>query len=258
MITNNFNALEKPSVREMLSAKTAKKILKVLLREGTGWVFLLGAVILLTADVWLGANVLQAKGMSGTMAWTLSAAFSALQIALFMRGSKIVEDAATSWQFALGIAALVVGWIVVLADSLLDAFASFVQISHQVPSSWSDMGVLLKDPITLICFLTFFVLSFMGERLARLIIGGIHDEIEEEETPRPRSAMSARPQAASRPAPSSASLYNMLPDNMQVKIYLRNIADGVHALVVGTDESRYIVSIDDPRLIGRVPVNDKR
>jgi len=254
---NKMNKTDK--VKNLFSAKNAKSILNALLREGTGWVLLFGAVSLLTADVWLGANVLQFKGMSAEMAWLLSASLSALQIALFVRGNKILKNSHTKWQLALGISALVFGWVVVLCDSLLDSFASFTELAHQLPTNWSDIGKLLNDPVVFICFITFFVLSFLGERLARLIIAGkqdYEDEDEDEEKWGQKSVKSftEKKQMPLRPG-SSTPDYGSLPTGMPVNIYLRNMADGEKALVVGADRSRYTIPRSDERLKGLSPIN---
>jgi len=235
-------------IGRIASAKNAKKILWVILKEGTAWVLLAGAVILLTADVWLGASVLIEKGMSQGLAWILSVGISALQISLFVHSGKIIQGANTHWQRTMGIVSLAVGWIIVLGDSLLDSFAAFVQISHRIPNGWSGVGELLDDPVTLICFITFFVLSFLGERLARLVIAGLHDENYDDEVMNHRTDQHYKSSLQTHSNPGK------LPNDMDIQMYLRKLSDGRNALVVGEDGRRYTVSQSDIRLVGKSPM----
>ena len=176
--------MDRPSVRSIFNVGNARKILRSMLTSGTGWLKVVGSLILLTADIWLGVSVFQAAGMDIVTSVLLSVALSALQISLFQRGIQILQRSQTNWQYIQGVGILVIGWIVVLGDSILDGSAAFVKMGGSLPKSWSEFGIMLKNPYVFLGYILFFCLSFLGERMARLAIYGEHDEEEEQSVAR--------------------------------------------------------------------------
>ena len=133
------------------------------------WVKLLGAVVLLFADIWLGAQVLQFLGMDGVTSYVISSSTSALQIALFEKSRKLIREK-QGW----AIVVLVIGWMISIADSLFDGSAAFVKILHMLPSNAKEI-LAITNPFIWTVFGILTLISFMGERSARMLLS---DEVE--------------------------------------------------------------------------------
>jgi len=164
-------------ITSVMRVENAEAIIRAVLIHGTGWFQLAGVMILLTADVWLGAQVFMSRGMDWLTSYLISIATSAVQIALFANGGELIGKASGGWKVFIGYAALTIGWIVALLDSFIDGLAALVKLGGGIPKTWHEIWTMLGDPIVLTAFILFFILSLMGERLARLVI---HGEFEEE------------------------------------------------------------------------------
>lgn len=163
-------------IQNALRAENAQAVIAAIVTHGTGWLQLAGVVILLTADIWLGAQVFMSRGMDWLTSYLISIATSAVQIALFANGGELIGKASGNWKLVLGYAALTIGWIVAILDSFIDGLAALVKLGGGIPSTWHAIWIMLGDPIVLIAFILFFILSLMGERLARLVIHGEYEE----------------------------------------------------------------------------------
>jgi hypothetical protein len=176
-----------------------RKATSALLVGYNAWVKLVGAFLLLIADVWLTAKVFIHLGVSNGLAWVLGGASSALQIGLFDSASRLIIKGSREaivpryWWFGppvrrrvwvvhegfrlvSGILVLIVALAISLGDTFVDGSAAFIEILGDLPRSVSAL-LSVTDIYVWILFTLICLISFAGERSARLLL------TDEEEKP---------------------------------------------------------------------------
>ncbi len=155
-------------ITDKMNPENIRKARHALVKGYTEWAKFVGTFVLLLADVWLGAQVLQYLGVDTFTAYLISAAVSALQIALFDR-SKHFTDGKRGWNLGWGYVFLISAWGVSIADSLIDGSAIFIWALNDLPTTLSDFGEI-KSPYVWTIFVILSYLSFLGERSAHMLL----------------------------------------------------------------------------------------